>query len=496
MEPRSIGAGHTVVFQFDGAITTPGVVTAVDSTGAPVSLNVPALLPGNEILVTLPNVADNRRVTISLAGINGVSNAHASMGFLLGDVNNSRAVDATDLAAVKAYSRQASGCDQLPNDLENNRQHQCRRHRSYQGASGRRWRLESFTCLLLFASSLYGESLMQSGPESNIEALGISRASLSARGLCEHEEAGTLVLAEIGADGREYLLVPAAAAWRDLKAAAGNDGSTIFLASAFRSVARQSEIIREKLDAGMGIGEILTVCAPPGFSEHHTGRAVDIVCPDMPDLEIEFEETEAFQWLVRHARRFGFTLSIRAAMRTAINTNPWHWCFRRAESACPRSLSPAGRGGNADQQRSGVYTFVSKFEAKENFHDAHSVPFSAERAALAWTVPHALRRRRVGECSVGGPRRGRINEWFPQLGRARHSHLDQPRAQRSAIRDERLHRRQLRGESLLHGDGAAELQPGTESRGAFPFGRDVASGVLCARFNLYHCQRHQFKISG
>lgn len=43
------------------------------------------------------------------------------------------------------------------------------------------------------------------------------------------------------------------------------------------------------------------------------------------------------------------------------------------------------------------------------------------------------------------------------------------RAQRSAIRDERLHRRQLRGESLLHGDGAAELQPGTESRGAFSF---------------------------
>lgn len=172
---------------------------------------------------------------------------------------------------------------------------------------------------------------MQSGLESNIEALGISRASLSARGLCEHEEAGTLVLAEISADGREYLLVPAAAvAWRELKSAAEADGITIFLASAFRSVARQCEIIRTKLDAGMDIGEILTICAPPGFSEHHTGRAVDIVCPDMPDLEVEFEDTQAFRWLVRHAGRFGFTLSSPRGNADGYQYEPWHWCFHRS----------------------------------------------------------------------------------------------------------------------------------------------------------------------
>ncbi len=175
---------------------------------------------------------------------------------------------------------------------------------------------------------------MQSEPESNIEALGISRVSLTTRGLREHEEAGTLVLAETGADGREYLLVPAAvAAWRDLKAAAGEDGVTMFLASAFRSVARQTGIIREKLDAGMDIGEILTICAPPGFSEHHTGRAVDIVCPDMPDLEIEFEDTQAFQWLAHNAGRFGFTLSYPRGNVDGYQYEPWHWCFHGAESS-------------------------------------------------------------------------------------------------------------------------------------------------------------------
>ena len=170
--------------------------------------------------------------------------------------------------------------------------------------------------------------------QSLIEQLGISHASLAARGLCEHEEAGSLELAEVGADGKEYLLVPAAAAaWRDLKAAAQNDGIAVFLASAYRSVARQTGIIREKLEAGMAIEEIITVCAPPGFSEHHTGRAVDIVSPDVPELGIEFEHTPAFGWLTRHAPRFGFTLSYPRGNSTGYQYEPWHWCFAEPETA-------------------------------------------------------------------------------------------------------------------------------------------------------------------
>ncbi len=118
VEPRSIGTGHTLVFQFDGAITSAGIVTAVDLNGAAVSANISASPPGNQIFVILPNVTDNRRVTISLAGINGVSSALASIGFLLGDVNDTRVVDAADLSAVKAYSGQVSDATNFRNDLK------------------------------------------------------------------------------------------------------------------------------------------------------------------------------------------------------------------------------------------------------------------------------------------------------------------------------------------------------------------------------------------
>lgn len=117
VEPRSIGTGHIIVFQFDGPIHSAGIVTAVDSKGAAVSVNVPAPPPGNQILVNLPHVTDNRRITISLTGVNGASSAFVSMGFLLGDVNNSRAVDAADLASAKAVTGQICNTGNFRHDL-------------------------------------------------------------------------------------------------------------------------------------------------------------------------------------------------------------------------------------------------------------------------------------------------------------------------------------------------------------------------------------------
>jgi D-alanyl-D-alanine carboxypeptidase len=166
--------------------------------------------------------------------------------------------------------------------------------------------------------------------DAALGALGIRQALLNARGLRKYPEATTLVRAEIGADGREYLLVPAAAAaWCDMKATAEGDGITLFLASAYRSVARQTEIIREKLDAGRELEDILALCAPPGYSEHHTGRAIDIACPDAPPLEAAFEQTRAFRWLSSEAAGFGFSLSFPRGNAAGYQFEPWHWCYRQ-----------------------------------------------------------------------------------------------------------------------------------------------------------------------
>ena len=105
VESRIIGAGHTIVFQFDAAITAPGTVTTFDVTNAPIGTAAVAQ-SGNDVVVTLTDVADNRRVRIDLTGVNGTLNASIAIGFLSGDINNSFSVNASDISAIKARSGQ------------------------------------------------------------------------------------------------------------------------------------------------------------------------------------------------------------------------------------------------------------------------------------------------------------------------------------------------------------------------------------------------------
>jgi D-alanyl-D-alanine carboxypeptidase len=62
-------------------------------------------------------------------------------------------------------------------------------------------------------------------------------------------------------------------------------------------VEKQKEIIQKKLDSGSNIEEILKLCAAPGYSEHHSGRALDLTVHGCKPLAEEFDKTEAFSWL-------------------------------------------------------------------------------------------------------------------------------------------------------------------------------------------------------
>jgi D-alanyl-D-alanine carboxypeptidase len=179
---------------------------------------------------------------------------------------------------------------------------------------------------------------------THLVALGISSELIAARGLRECEEAATLEVAEVGSDGREHLLAPLAAeAWRCLKAAVLVDGIDLFIVSAFRSIDRQAEIVRRKLETGAAVESILTVCAPPGFSEHHTGRAVDLSTPGSRALEVEFDQTAAYVWLAEHAAEFGYYLSYPIGNPWGYQYEPWHWCFNDAQPIVQAGL-PQKRG--------------------------------------------------------------------------------------------------------------------------------------------------------
>ena len=109
-EPRLVGGGHVIVFQFNNPITTVAAATAsaVDHLGAPIggTPTVTAVLGSNEVLVTfVATIPDKSRLTLTLTNVNGSGTSFpASMGFLAGDTNNSRVVNIGDVLGANGRS--------------------------------------------------------------------------------------------------------------------------------------------------------------------------------------------------------------------------------------------------------------------------------------------------------------------------------------------------------------------------------------------------------
>jgi D-alanyl-D-alanine carboxypeptidase len=123
------------------------------------------------------------------------------------------------------------------------------------------------------------------------------------------------------------MLSGAARALQSMQQAASGDGVEIQVVSAFRSVEYQCSIIRRKLEKGQDIEQILQVSAAPGFSEHHSGRAVDLTTPGYAVLEEEFELSEAFAWLTGRADEFRFRMSFPRGNPHGVAYEPWHWAW-------------------------------------------------------------------------------------------------------------------------------------------------------------------------
>jgi hypothetical protein len=107
VEPRVIGTGHTLVFRFDNTVSSVAAATALDALSA-VAGSATVVTSGNDAIVTLTNVSDNKRLTVTLSGINGTETARASMGFMVGDVNTTRSVNSSDISGVKARSGESA----------------------------------------------------------------------------------------------------------------------------------------------------------------------------------------------------------------------------------------------------------------------------------------------------------------------------------------------------------------------------------------------------
>lgn len=127
--------------------------------------------------------------------------------------------------------------------------------------------------------------------------------------------------------------------------AAAADGVDLRLLSGYRSQDLQKSIFFDvKSERNQTAMERAKVSAPPGYSEHSTGYAVDLGDGDDPatNLSESFEQTLAFRWLQDHAASYHFTLSFPAANPQGVSYEPWHWRFEGSADAL-RLFEPARR---------------------------------------------------------------------------------------------------------------------------------------------------------
>lgn len=120
---------------------------------------------------------------------------------------------------------------------------------------------------------------------------------------------------------------PTARSFLAMQRAAARDGVVLVPLSGFRDTDVQRDLFFGGAAArGQTLQQRARVSAPPGFSEHHTGYAVDIGDATAPgtDLTQRFDRTAAGRWLFARAGEFGFELSFPPS-HPCVSYEPWHW---------------------------------------------------------------------------------------------------------------------------------------------------------------------------
>ena len=123
-------------------------------------------------------------------------------------------------------------------------------------------------------------------------------------------------------DYKIYIRTDAAKAFVKMAQAAMADSIFFTAKSGFRSPSYQKQMIRRRLKEGKSFAEIIRSAAPPGYSGHSTGYAVDIATGSYP-----FSKSKAYTWLSENASKFGFIETYPKGNETLKTWEPWHWEF-------------------------------------------------------------------------------------------------------------------------------------------------------------------------
>lgn len=121
-------------------------------------------------------------------------------------------------------------------------------------------------------------------------------------------------------DYRIYVTKSTRDAFAAMTEAAAVDSVSLKVKSGYRSSRYQRQIILRRLAAGRSFDEVIRWVAPPGYSEHETAMALDLVTDTAP-----FADSKAYRWLKEHAGKFGFSETYPDKGVNSLPFEPWHW---------------------------------------------------------------------------------------------------------------------------------------------------------------------------
>jgi zinc D-Ala-D-Ala carboxypeptidase len=168
----------------------------------------------------------------------------------------------------------------------------------------------------------------------------------------EHLQEGLVSIGTYGQGSNqrtESLDKEAAVAFEQMVADAKTSGVRIIPISGFRTIADQEKLFERQIKRQGSPDAASRLSAPAGYSEHHTGYALDIGDGNHPerDLKFEFEETAAYKWMVAHAQTYGFELSFPNDNVQGVSFEPWHWRYvKSGHAAAIFAVAHALQGGN------------------------------------------------------------------------------------------------------------------------------------------------------
>ncbi len=127
--------------------------------------------------------------------------------------------------------------------------------------------------------------------------------------------------------GNGYLVKDAHDAYVELYNAAKADGMNLIITTSYRGYGFQSTLYNNYVRQD-GQESADTYSARPGYSEHHTGLAVDLSTPNLTNAFIEFVYTDEYKWMKENSYKYGFIQRYTDENQYITGYQPEAWHFR------------------------------------------------------------------------------------------------------------------------------------------------------------------------